>query len=309
MLIAFSLTAVSSAAVEVEGPFDVIDGDTISMRVGESLTVVNLWGVDAPELEQVWGDEAKQHLEKLVRDRVLEIEIDSLPEGQITARVFVGGEDLSELMLDSGWAWLSDGDETSEDYARALIVARSGRRGQWRDEYTSLTHPAIWREQHQANPTPPPATPTPVVNPLSRYAEEARLASSGDDSVSIDRIPTKEVRRREERELETALRRLFHRLSSVEYQRSLEERHCPSDDAGSGAGSEGATYWSEEEQRWVTEAPVTVSRECGRARQSIAELLEEIESGKAAAVNRALWYGLSESYVNQQVRRFGLEDF
>jgi endonuclease YncB( thermonuclease family) len=286
---------------------EVVDGDSLIVETANGTVQVDLIGIDAPELEQKWGAEAREFLIQLAADGPVVIGTDH-PGETVVASVDVGGRDLSRAMAEAGFAWIADTGVTLETYAAVVFTARSGRRGMWVDDYSTLVHPARWREQNLVVPTPLPATPTPLPNPLSRYAQTTALAAD-DEEVAIAGIPTKEVRRREERRLEGALRQLESKHNRVEYLVDRIEERCDTTGSTSEGSTGDATYWSDEEQRWVSAPPRKPPPECARDRDEVFQLRSEISQGKQAAVNRATRFGLSPGYIRKKVRAFDLEEY
>ena len=89
----------------------VIDGDTIVFKCDKREMTVELEGVDAPELGQPWGKEVRSFVRDLLQGRELEVEIVEAGNGHGTARVVVGGCDLSRLLAERGLAWATDAGE------------------------------------------------------------------------------------------------------------------------------------------------------------------------------------------------------
>lgn len=96
----------------------IIDGDTIVYNG----TKVYLWGIDAPEKEQVcadgWpaGQIAFDYLTKLLHSGKVSCDIKKVTEGSYkTARCEVHGEDVSAAMARAGMAWAYF--RQSKDYA------------------------------------------------------------------------------------------------------------------------------------------------------------------------------------------------
>lgn len=82
----------------------VVDGDTLYLK--GVATRIRLWGVDAPEREELGFDEATQALAALVAGQTLSCEhVDTDRYLRIVARCyFADGRDLSQAMIDSGAA-------------------------------------------------------------------------------------------------------------------------------------------------------------------------------------------------------------
>ncbi len=104
-------------------PF-VIDGDTI---VSDQVRI-RLHGIDAPELSQAGGAEARTHLIRLIAGGAVRIEpIGTDKFGRTVARVHARSGDLSRLMVRNGYARAAYG----ADYAEEETRARRGRAGLW----------------------------------------------------------------------------------------------------------------------------------------------------------------------------------
>jgi endonuclease YncB( thermonuclease family) len=175
------LAAVSGLSAASPGDrgacIDVIDGDSIILELDGETATVHLWGIDAPELDQKWGAEARAALASKVAGRV--VELGSVPADgtSVTTTAAVDGEDLARAMIDDGFAWLPLDGGTSDAYAAALFVARSAKRGMWSDNRSELEHPEDWLARRSATPVP---TPTPVPRALSDIADSVAISSNGE---------------------------------------------------------------------------------------------------------------------------------
>jgi len=107
----------------------VIDGDTIIVKCDKRQMTVELEGVDAPELDQPWGKEVRSFVRDMVQGRELQVEIIEAGDGSGTARVMVGGLDLSRLLAERGLAWATGAGELQDLAERA----RSAPCGIWLD--------------------------------------------------------------------------------------------------------------------------------------------------------------------------------
>lgn len=113
----------------------VTDGDIISVLVGTDQVKVRLDGIDAPESKQAYGTKAKEHLAELVFSKTVEV-IDKGEDqyGRTIGRVFVGGQDVAEAMVRSGFAWWYVQDaKTDHRLELAEGGARASRLGLWSD--------------------------------------------------------------------------------------------------------------------------------------------------------------------------------
>jgi endonuclease YncB( thermonuclease family) len=134
----------------------VIDGDTIEATVVGRAARLRLYGVDAPELAQGHGEDARAELRRLVEGKELRIgAIDVDRYGRLIALVEASGRGSNEAMLTSGYAWayreyLDTPD--SERFCEAEADARDAHRGLWRDKPRFWDAPWDFRER-QREPT------------------------------------------------------------------------------------------------------------------------------------------------------------
>lgn len=125
----------------------VVDGDTVVAMLGGRHQWLHLHDVDAPELDQPFGEEASRHLEDLILGRSLQgVTVKILSERHRSVRIALpDGRDLGLEMVARGWGWCRAGDHpaTSPDLLVEQAMARAQRLGLWRDE--DPLHPAEWR--------------------------------------------------------------------------------------------------------------------------------------------------------------------
>lgn len=145
MLLCVFMLCGSSAAVRAASMF----GRVIDVSSGDLLTIVNLnrpvrvklIGVDAPEMDQAFGDAAKKHLSDLIRDQGVVVEYSGIAaDNSVAGRVLLKEADIGAQMIRDGAAWfdsnnLSRLSETDREiYQQAEQAARSERRGLWQAE-------------------------------------------------------------------------------------------------------------------------------------------------------------------------------
>lgn len=123
----------------------VIDGDTF---VGSrDARVVRLWGIDAPELDQPWGDVSKAALIALTHRRQLNIEPKGDSWGRLVAIARRGKEiDIGLELIKMGLAWHDPRyAPKAKEYVEAEADARKAKRGIWSDD--KPVSPWDWRKQ------------------------------------------------------------------------------------------------------------------------------------------------------------------
>lgn len=160
-LIILLLLALSGCANVTGVVVSVSDGDTITI-LDDTKTQhkVRLAGIDAPEKDQPFGQNAKQHMSDLVYGKEVRLEGDKQDRyGRTVAKVWVTPASCLNCpkTLDAGMAMLTVGlawhykqyqkEQTAEDrerYSFAEIEAKAKRAGLWADP--DPTPPWEWRK-------------------------------------------------------------------------------------------------------------------------------------------------------------------
>ncbi|MCH5276631.1 MAG: thermonuclease family protein [Desulfovibrionaceae bacterium] len=129
------------------------DGDSFTVRRVDSgqKQELRLYGVDAPESDQAYGQASRRNLLGMAKGKILTVApMDEDQYGRVVAVVFAEGEDtsLNERQLEQGMAWYY------EYFCRAPFCegwkarerqARERRAGLWRDDQP--LPPRQWRQQ------------------------------------------------------------------------------------------------------------------------------------------------------------------
>ncbi|MEO7853734.1 MAG: thermonuclease family protein, partial [Rubrivivax sp.] len=114
--------ALAAAPIEVAGQVSrVTDGDSLLVALapgGEALQV-RLLGIDAPEICQAGGEQARQELAERVQGRQVTLRTQGQDTyGRTLATVFVDGQNINKTMVQEGQAW-----STRYKYDRGPFVA------------------------------------------------------------------------------------------------------------------------------------------------------------------------------------------
>lgn len=133
----------------------VFDGDSLVVVTDAGRRVeVRIEGIDAPERGQPFSRRSRSELMRLLRGQALRIEPRKRDRyGRTVAVIRVGERDAGEEMIARGYAWhyRAYADEQhpprSRAYARAEELARSARRGIWRDD--DPVAPWQWRRERR----------------------------------------------------------------------------------------------------------------------------------------------------------------
>lgn len=120
----------AQAAAELRGRAErVVDGDTLWLAPsdGGRPLKLRLQGLDAPELCQPWGPQARDALRALVQGRELRVRVVTRDDyGRLLARVAdAQGRDLGELLVRQGAAWNDGWHRRPGPYVAAERVART----------------------------------------------------------------------------------------------------------------------------------------------------------------------------------------
>ncbi len=130
----------------------VVDGDSLLLDVCGSQYRVELAGIDAPELNQAWGQAAADRLKHALTGGFVVVDsADTAPDGRVHGRLTYKNRDIGLDLLREGLAWCTIGPvtetpyDTNHPYRDAESAARQTRRGLWSDEHP--VPPWEWREQ------------------------------------------------------------------------------------------------------------------------------------------------------------------
>lgn len=127
----------------------VSDGDTLWVRpaAGGARQKIRVHGIDAPELCQVHGPQARSALRRWAWHR--EVLVEPLrPDdyGRLVARLWLDGQDLAARMVEDGHAWSYRYRHSPGPYARQEGEARAAQRGLFADPQAQ--EPYAFRRRH-----------------------------------------------------------------------------------------------------------------------------------------------------------------
>ena len=106
----------------------VIDGDTVVVSSDGSTTRVRLAGIDAPELDQPFGLEAKHFLEQQVEGKTASLLCPRRDRYfRLLCQLKIEEQDINRLLVQQGLAW-GEG-----EYYSDMEAARQQRLGLWQD--------------------------------------------------------------------------------------------------------------------------------------------------------------------------------
>jgi micrococcal nuclease len=153
LILGLTASVLSAAEAYDARVVHVADGDTVTvLRNGHDQVRIRLSGIDAPELHQDFGRQAKALMSQLVYGRAVRVSVrDHDRYGRTVARLDLDGQDVGLSMLRAGLAWHYTHYDSDPAYASAEAAARSQRAGLWADP-----HPiAPWDFRHNGGDTSP----------------------------------------------------------------------------------------------------------------------------------------------------------
>ncbi|EPH5216809.1 thermonuclease family protein [Campylobacter upsaliensis] len=135
----------------------VIDGDTIELLAKTSKEnpynhitklKIRLYGIDAPELKQAYGKEAKEFLSALVLKQEVSLIIENKDKyDRFVGTLFLKGQDINKEMVKNGYAHAYE--SFSKKYLAEQADAKMFKLGLWQDE--KAVKPSEFRKQQIKN--------------------------------------------------------------------------------------------------------------------------------------------------------------
>ncbi|MEO5362555.1 MAG: thermonuclease family protein [Magnetococcus sp. DMHC-8] len=126
----------------------VVDGDTVWVERDGTGIRIRLEGIDAPERDQPWGEEATA----FIRQQALGGEVTVLGKewdryGRLVARIVLpNGSHLNHQLVRQGLAWWYHAYSTDHALQAAQALARQEQLGLWSDAHPAP--PWLWRRTH-----------------------------------------------------------------------------------------------------------------------------------------------------------------
>lgn len=125
----------------------IADGDTFTMLdVNNKQRKIRLYGIDAPEKRQPFGNVSKKRLSELVFGKEVRIEIRSADRyKRIVAIVYADTLNINETMIDEGMAWHFTRYDQNPAWTALEARARTNKSGLWKDAHPVA--PWEWRRK------------------------------------------------------------------------------------------------------------------------------------------------------------------
>ncbi|MGV7963840.1 thermonuclease family protein [Photorhabdus tasmaniensis] len=115
----------------------VIDGDTLTVLFDQNTNIkIRLYGIDAPESKQAFGQKAKQALSTAVAAKTITV-VDHGTDiyGRMLGTIWLDGYDINASMVDSGYAWVYryESNAIVPNYLKFESSAQKSAKGLWAD--------------------------------------------------------------------------------------------------------------------------------------------------------------------------------
>ncbi len=150
LVLALVAAAAPTLARNLEGVVThVTDGDTIWVRPAGAAEAeqVRLHGLDAPEICQAFGAQARAALKAHVLHRQVAVDVRALDVyRRNVGLVTLQGEDIGAWLVAHGYAWSTHYRRRAGPYAQEESAARNARRGLWQDD--DPLEPVTFRKRH-----------------------------------------------------------------------------------------------------------------------------------------------------------------
>ena len=124
----------------------VVDGDTIRAEAKGEEIKIRLVEIDAPEMNQPFGAQAKNFLNRLLYGKdVTLISQGKDRYGRTLGEIYANGESANALMIKSGFAWVYDRYVKDSSLYKYQDQAKAENLGLWQAE--DPIAPWVWRKQ------------------------------------------------------------------------------------------------------------------------------------------------------------------
>lgn len=166
--------AISSAATCKV--IDVNDGDTFTCLTDQDDHVkVRLAEIDAPEINQAYGDRSKQSLYNLISSEMVRLDVqDTDRYGRTVARVKrVDGVDVNAEQIRSGAAWVYPKYLKDKSLLILEAEAKNNQRGLWALPASDQMPPWQWRESNHSGSFADAPKPAPRQSSFSQAESSA----------------------------------------------------------------------------------------------------------------------------------------
>jgi len=129
-----TLLLIAPLAAHAYKVVSVADGDSMTLLVGQSRLKLRLAGIDAPEIKQAFGLQARQSLLQLCSGKDVQYDAKAIDSYDRTvATVRCNGIDASQAQVERGMAWATA--KKGSDLKMLEATARDEKTGLWSDPH------------------------------------------------------------------------------------------------------------------------------------------------------------------------------
>lgn len=134
-IVILALSCVLTYSAEIIGKVvGVSDGDTITILddMDKGRFKIRLYGIDAPEKKQDFGQKSKQHLSTLIFNKTVKVRFKEIDRyGRIVGKIFLDDIEINLEMLKAGLAWHYYRYNQTPSYITTEKQARKSGIGLW----------------------------------------------------------------------------------------------------------------------------------------------------------------------------------
>ena len=131
----FSCTGEDNSAGTLEGEVvRISDGDTVTIQTDNGTRVkIRMFGIDAPESRQEFGNESKAKITSLISGRTVTVKTHSHDRyNRVLGEIFLDGQNINRTMVQEGCAWhYVQYAPNDKDLARDQQEAMAAKKGLW----------------------------------------------------------------------------------------------------------------------------------------------------------------------------------
>ena len=164
VLISATLVAVSASRARSYStePIKVITGKVIRVADGDTITIldvtntqnkIRLYGIDAPEKAQDFGNKSREKLASLVAGKNIAVTVMDIDRyGRNVGRINIEGKEVAEEMLKAGMVWLYTAYckiPECKHWKELETQAKTAKIGLWSNP--TAKEPWLWRKEHRNN--------------------------------------------------------------------------------------------------------------------------------------------------------------
>lgn len=130
----------------------VADGDTITILDAQNTqTKVRLYGIDAPEKKQDFGNKSREKLASLVAGKNIAVTVVDIDRyGRSVGRIKIGEQEVAEEMLKAGLVWVYTAYckiPECKQWKQLETQAKTAKIGLWSNP--TAQEPWLWRKEHR----------------------------------------------------------------------------------------------------------------------------------------------------------------